>query len=71
MRAIADEFVENAGYKGEGFGVVQAHAAGESTLGEGPGLCDEELVDLEIMVSRWGLTLVRWIVVVPPSVPTA
>jgi hypothetical protein len=53
MRAIADEFVENAGYESEGFGVVEAHAAGESALGEGAGLCDEELVDLWIMVSRW------------------
>ena len=53
VRAITDEFVENTGYKSEGFGVVQAYAAGESTLGEGAGLCDEELVDLEIMVSRW------------------
>ena len=53
MVAIADEFLEDAGDKGEGFGVVKAHAAGESALGEGAGLGDEELVDLEIMVSRW------------------
>ena len=46
MRAIADEFMEHIGDEGEGFGMVQAHAAGESALGEGAGLCDEELVDL-------------------------
>ena len=46
MRAIADEFMENAGDKSKGFGMVQAHAAGKSALGEGAGLCDEELVDL-------------------------
>ena len=46
MRAIADEFMKNAGYKGESFGVVQAYAASESALGEGAGLGDEELVDL-------------------------
>ena len=62
MRAIADKFMENAGDEGEGFGVVQAHAASESALGEGAGLCDEELVDLEIMISRWrfGIGKVDW-----------
>jgi hypothetical protein len=53
MRAIANEFVKNAGDKSKGFGMVQAHAAGKSALGEGAGLCDEELVDLQIMMSRW------------------
>lgn len=53
MRAITDELLEDAGNEGEGFGVVQAHAAGEAALGEGAGLGDEELVDLEIMMSRW------------------
>ena len=47
MRAIADEFMENAGDKSKGFGMVQAHAAGKSALGEGAGLGDEELVDLQ------------------------
>ena len=32
--AIADEFVQDAGDEGEGFGVVEADAAGETTLGE-------------------------------------
>ena len=53
MRAIANEFIKNAGDESESFGVVQAHAAGKSALGEGAGLCDEELVDLQIMMSRW------------------
>lgn len=46
MRAIAYEFMKNIGDEGEGFGMIQAHAAGKSALGEGAGLCDEELVDL-------------------------
>jgi hypothetical protein len=46
MRAIADEFVKNTGDESKGFGMVQAHAASKSALGEGAGLCDEELVDL-------------------------
>ena len=74
MRAIANEFVEDAGDEGESFGVVQAHAAGESALGEGAGLCDEELVDLCIMMSRWRFEVrkVNWgNVGLPPSVPTA
>ena len=74
MRAIADEFVEDAGDEGEGFSVVEAYAASESALGESAGLCDEELVDLYIIMSRWRFEVGKldWgIVVVPPSVPTA
>lgn len=44
--AIADEFVQGAGDEGEGFGVVEADAAGETALGEEAGLGDDELVDL-------------------------
>lgn len=53
MGAIADEFMKNAGDKSKGFGVVQAYTAGKSALGEGAGLCDEELVDLWFMMSMW------------------
>ena len=53
VRAIADEFVENAGNQSKGFGMVQAHTTGKSALGEGAGLCDEELVDLWFMMSMW------------------
>lgn len=48
--AIADEFLQDAGDQGEGFGVVEADTSCETALGEGAGLGDEELVDL----SWWG-----------------
>lgn len=50
MVAIADEFLQDAGDQGEGFSVVKADTSCETTLGEGAGLGDEELVDL----SWWG-----------------
>jgi len=44
--AIADELVQDGGDEGEGFGVVEADAAGEALLGEGAGLVEEEFVYL-------------------------
>ena len=44
--AIADQFMQDIGDEGEGFGVVQAHTAGEAFLGEEAGLGDDEFVDL-------------------------
>ena len=46
VRAITDEFLQDAGDQGEGFGVVEADTSCETALGEGAGLGDEELVDL-------------------------
>lgn len=57
MRAIADKFMKNAGNQSKGFGMVQAHTTGKSALGEGAGLCDEELVDLWTMFSRWKFSI--------------
>ena len=45
--AIADEFLQDAGDQSEGFGVVEADTSCETALGEGAGLGDEELVDLQ------------------------
>jgi hypothetical protein len=44
--AIADEFVEDGGDKGEGFGVVESDTACEPALCEEAGLGDNELIDL-------------------------
>ncbi len=43
--AIADVFEELGGDEGDGFGLVEAEAAGETLLGEEPGVVEEELVD--------------------------
>jgi hypothetical protein len=44
VRSIADELVQDAGDQGEGFGAVEAHAAGEAALGEGAQVRDGEFV---------------------------
>lgn len=46
MGAIANEFVQNAGNEGEGFGVVQADTAGQAALSELAELGDDKLVEL-------------------------
>lgn len=48
MGAIADELVQDAGDQGEGFGVVEADAAGQAALGEEARLRYEEFVDLVV-----------------------
>ncbi|KAK0933243.1 hypothetical protein LTR29_015209, partial [Friedmanniomyces endolithicus] len=53
--AIADELVQDAGDEGEGFGVVEAEAAGEAALGEGADLGYQEFVDL--VVAGWGVSM--------------
>jgi hypothetical protein len=50
VAAIADEFVEHTGYQGEGFGAVETHAAGETSLGKEAQVGDREFVEL----MRWG-----------------
>lgn len=49
--AISNELVEDAGDKGEGFGVVESDAASQTALSELTRLCDQELVDLCMGVS--------------------
>jgi len=55
MLAIADQLVQNAGDKGERFGVVEAHTAGQPLLGLKAHLADDELVEL-----NWVSALYSW-----------
>jgi hypothetical protein len=76
--AIANEFLQDAGDQGEGFGVVETDASSETALGEGAGLGYEELVDLYRGGEEFNVSLVRWVGEgvgclgkLPPSVPAA
>jgi hypothetical protein len=48
--AIADEFVQDAGYQCQCFGVVESDTAGEAALGELACGGDEEFVDLGVAI---------------------
>jgi hypothetical protein len=47
--AISDQFVEDGRDNGKGFGVVESNTAGETALGEGAKLADDQLVELLLL----------------------
>ena len=75
MIAIADEFVQDAGYQGQGFGMIESYTAGQAALGELACGRDEKFVDLrcaivsqEFIGVRIGCVLFE---ILPPWVLTA
>jgi hypothetical protein len=51
--------------------MVQADTTGKAALGESTSLSDEELIDLEVLVSRRRSDMYGALVVIPPLVPAA